>query len=452
MLSLSVLRRYFAEDIWKIRVRDLPAYRRIPLKAVKILLLSARAFRQEQESIRAAALTLYTLLSIVPVTALLFGIAKGFGLDAKLETWLLGQFADQQDVMLRMVSMARRALDTVEGGVVAGAGVAFLIYSVVKVIDNIEQAFNQIWSSVRARSWGRKFTDYLSLILVGPFLILGASSLNVYVATWLNRAVDAAPFGWLAAPAVNLGLRAAPLLLLWMLFTFIYVFVPNTRVRIPSALFGGALAAFLYQMVQTLYIDLQVGVSRTNAIYGSFAALPLFIVWLHLSWRIVLLGAEVTHQHQTFDSNEREERIPALSFRAVKRLSLRLCDLACSRFLAGKPPPTAETLSIELGIPQAVLADLLARLTRTGLLAEVATGDPEEPAYQPARDPRGLTPAFIVETLESCGEDLANASFEGRQDSFGNLLQEFDRCLENHPINRPLGSRAGEQGSWASRH
>lgn len=449
MPDFTSIRRFFTVDLWKTRTRDIPHPRRILLKLLKLFLLAARSFWNDQDSVRAAALTLFTVLSLVPVTAMLFGIAKGFGLDARLEEWLLNEFSDQEDVMRQMIVMARQALDTAQGGLVAGTGVAFLIYSVLKVIGNIEQAFNEIWSVGRERSWGRKFTDYLSIILVGPFLVIGASSLNVYVATLLHRAVESAPLGWVAAPAVGLGVRAAPILLLWALFTFMYVFVPNTKVRIPSALFGGFVSALAYQAVQTFYISLQVGVSRLNAIYGSFAALPLFLIWLHISWRIVLYGAELTHQHQNFESNELEEHVPDLSFRAVKRLSLRICEEVCGRFLREEDPPSAEILSARLGIPSTLMVPLLNRLLKARLLVEVIVADGEPPGYQPARDAHKLTPALIVEALENTGEDLAEAPALGDA-GFAGLLQEFDRCLENHPVNRPLGTVV--QDSWSSRH
>ena len=449
MQALRRIRRWFAEDLWKIRARDLPHPYRIPFKILKIFLLAGRAFLKDQDSVRAAALTLYTLLSIVPVTALLFGIAKGFGLDARLEDWLLRYFADQEDVVRPLIEMAHNALGTTQGGVVAGAGVVFLLYTVVKVIGNVELAFNQIWSVARQRSWGRKFTDYLSIFLVAPFLVLGASSLNVYVATLLYQAVESSPLGRVAAPAVTLGLRAAPLLMLWALFTFLYLFIPNTKVRIPSALSGGLIAAVAYQLVQTFYIVIQVSVSKSNAIYGSFAALPLFLIWLQISWRIVLFGAELTHQHQNFESNEREEHIPDLSFRATKRLSLRICEDVCRRFLNGEAPPTSELLANRLDIPSNILAPLMEKLLAARILVEVVPADGEFPGYHPALDPHRLTPATIVEALENAGEDLADAPAPST-DGFAGLLQEFDRCLENHPINRPLGSY--RQESWATRH
>lgn len=442
LAPFSKIIRWFTVDLWNLRARELPLARRLPVKYLKILILSANAFRGGKDSSRAAALTLYTLLSIVPVMAMLFGIAKGFGFDTKLEAWLLQQFSEQQEVFRRAVDFARRTLDNAEGGLVAGAGVAFLLYSVVKVIGNIEDAFNQIWSIAKPRPLSRRFTDYLSLILVGPFLILGASSLTVVFRTIAYRAAEAAPLTALLSPAVRIGLYTVPFFILWLLFSFMYSFIPNTKVRILSALFGGAHTAVLYLVVQSLYIDLQVGVSRNNAIYGSFAALPLFILWLSISWHVVLLGCELTQQNQNFESNEREEHMPDLSFRAVKRLGLAVSEYVGGRFLRGEEAPTAERIGSDLAVPAPILGDLLSRMVRARLLVEVATGEPDVTAYQPARDPRSITPAALVEALESLGEDLAEAAARGEADPFARVLAEFDRCLREHPANRPLGEDA----------
>lgn len=431
------IHRYFSQDIWKVRARELPFPKSLLLKALKIILLSARGYREDRSDIRASALTLYTLLSIVPVTALFFGISKGFGLEARLETWLLTQFPEQQDMMRQVVIFARRTLDGAKGGLVAGAGVAFLMYSVLKVIGNIETAFNDIWAIAKPRSWGRKFSDYLSLTLVGPFLVLGASSLNVYLATLVGRAAEAAPLSALFSPLVRTVLGIGPVLMLWLLFSFLYSFLPNIKVRLVSAVIGGAVAAILYQAVQSLYISVQVGVSKANAIYGSFAALPLFLIWLQTSWHIVLIGAEVTHNHQNFDGNELEERLPQLSFRAFKRLALRVYSHVGRRFVEGKPPQSLERLGEELGIPSRVLADVVKRLNAAGILSEVALPEPDDPAYQPARDPNRTRPSDVMEALEREGEELAGAQDPGSE-RIETLLGEFDRSIRENPADRPF--------------
>lgn len=436
------LRLYFTQEIWKIRARDLDFPNRLFVKYLKIAILSVRGFRKDLSAIRASALTLYTLLSIVPITAMFFGIAKGFGLEAKLEVWLLTQFPEQQDAMHQIVIFARRTLDGAKGGLVAGAGVAFLMYTVLKLIGNIETSFNDIWSIAKPRSWGRKFSDYLSLTLVGPFLLLGASSLNVYLATLVSRAAEAAPLAVVVGPVARMAMQLGPVLLLWILFAFTYAFLPNTKVRVSSAFIGGAVAAILYQVVQSLYIDIQVGVSKANAIYGSFAALPLFLIWLQTSWHIVLMGAEVTHQHQNFETDELADHLPNMRFQAIKRISLGVCAYIADRFIKGETPRTLERIGEDLHIPSRVLADIVRRLLAAGVLVEVATSVAEDPAYQPAADPHRTRPSDIIRALEDAGEDL-NDKDEIETEKFASILNAFDAAIEKHPANLPLS-----EGTW----
>ncbi len=438
--SAKAIVGYFRKDLWKIRVRDLPGPKGHLLKLFKIAVLSTRAFLEDRVSIRASALTLYTLLSIVPVMALLFGIAKGFGLETRLEDWLLAQFPEQQALMEQAVVFARRMLNDTQGGVVAGAGVAFLLYTVVSTIGNIESAFNYIWSIAKARSIGRKLSDYLSLMLIGPFLALGASGLNVYIATLVNKAAAVTPLASLVSPLARMALGLSPIFLLWLLFSFLYIFLPNTKVRVLSGLLGGAVAAVAYQITQTLYIDLQVGVSKANAIYGSFAALPLFLIWLQLSWNIVLFGAEWTNLHQNFESYEKEERQPTPSFRTLKRLSLGITQFVTNRFLGNVEPPHAALMAEQLRVPARILNDILDKLIQARILVETASKQDQDTTYLPARDPRQISPALIFKALENLGEEVEGGEGEAALERFTPLLEAFDECLDKHPGNKPLDS------------
>lgn len=399
--------KFFAADLWKLRTSDLPGPKRYPLAVLKLFILTARGYREDRVSLRANALTLNSMLAIVPVLALLFGVAKGFGLERRFQDWILAQLPEQQVVLGQSLVFARRALENTQGGLVAGAGIVFLLYAVIAVIGQVEQAMNHIWSIGRPRSLGRKFSDYLSLILVGPFLLLGASSLNVYVSTWMHAAAGTSTFAEVLDPAALAAIRTTPYLLLWLLFSFTYVFLPNTKVRISSGLLGGAAAALLYQAAQSLYIQLQIGVSRNNAIYGSFAALPLFILWLRVSWNIALFGAELTQQHQNFAGNEAGGRESELSFREVKRIGLDICALVLERFESGLAPASASEIAAALRLPIRPVGGVLKRLVAAGLLAETETpGREKDPGYLPARSRERLAPAPIVEALERLGEEI----------------------------------------------
>lgn len=442
MSALESARDFFSRGLWDIRTAGLPAHKRLPLDLLKLIVLTGRGFARDGVALRANALTLNTLLAIVPVLALLFGIAKGFGLESRFQAWILSQFPEQQEVLGRSLVFARRALESAQGGLVAGAGVIFLLYAVVMVVGQVEQALNHIWSINRPRSLGRKFSDYLSLILVGPFLLLGASSLNVYIAAWLNQAAAATPLAPVLGPAARIAIRALPYLLLWLLFSFTYVFLPNTKVRIVSGLLGGAAAALLYQGAQSLYLQLQIGVSRNNAIYGSFAALPLFIIWLRVSWNIALLGAELTQQHQNFASVQAGIRDSALSFREVKRIGLDICALALERFQSERPPATASAIAEELGLPARAAGGVLDKLTAAGLLTETETaGQEKDPGFLPARPRERLTPAAIVEALERLGEEIPPE--RPAADAGESILSRWEQRLRNEGNGPSLLSPAG---------
>jgi membrane protein len=426
------IRRFFGQDLWGIRTDTLSFPGRISVKYLKIAVLSIQGFRKDRASLRASALTLFSLLSIVPVLAMLFGVAKGFGLGDRFTAWLLAQFPEQQDVVLRQaIRFAEQALEGAEGGVVAGTGVVFLLYSVIKVIGNIEEALNYIWSISKPRSWARKFADYLSLILIGPFLVLGVSSLNVYVSGSIRKLAAVGPYAEFLNPVAAGFIWCLPWLLLWALFTFIYVFLPNTSVKLASGLVGGAMAAIAYQAAQRAYINLQIGVSQTNAIYGSFAAFPLFIIWIQISWNIMLMGAELTQQHQNFSGNELQQHVPNLSFHSLKRLGLSICGNALERYARGQPPPTAESLSSDLNIPDRVVRQMLGKLTAARLLIETVSWEGSDSGYLPARNPDLLTPASVVRGLELLGENLEATGSELPHDRYEELLEDIDRCIED---------------------
>lgn len=202
-----------------------------------------------------------------------FGVAKGFGFEQLLEKELLKHFAAQQEVILQIIEFARNMLDNTKGGLIAGIGVAVLFWSVIKVLGKIEDNFNQIWS-VSSRSLVRKFTDYLSMMIIGPVLLIMSGSVTVFIASQVSAISSQVGLEDVATPAISLGLSLAPYVLLWLLFTVIYMIMPNTRVHFGSAFLAAVLAGSAYQFLQIGYVKFQIYVTSYNAIYGSFAALP----------------------------------------------------------------------------------------------------------------------------------------------------------------------------------
>ena len=294
--------QFITTDIWRIRLKDIPRARSFFLKLLRIIILAVRGFDEDRCQLRASALTFYSLLSIVPVVAIIFGIAKGFGFQEGLEKELLDKFSEHQAVLVQVMEFAKSLLETTKGGLIAGIGLAVLFWTVIKVLGSIENSFNNVWGVKKSRPWSRKFTDYMSVLLIAPILFILSSSLMVFITSQVTFITEKfALLGYFSSLIFFL-LKLLPYCIVWILFTFIYIFMPNTKVRFTSGLVGGIVAGTIYQLVQWGYIAFQVGVAKYNAIYGSFAALPLFLVWLQLSWLVVLFGAEICFSHQNVDT------------------------------------------------------------------------------------------------------------------------------------------------------
>jgi membrane protein len=364
-----------------------------------------RGFDEDKCRLRASALTFYSLLSVIPVAAMAFGIAKGFGFARLLEKEILDKFSGQEEVVARIIDYANTLLENTKGGVLAGIGVAILFYSVLKVLSHIESSFNEIWGIKENRSIGRRFTDYLSIMLVCPLLVIISSSATVFITTQVTAITQKVTLLGTLSPLIFFILRILPYCLIWILFTFMYIFMPNTKVSFTSGLVGGIIAGTLFEVAQWAYISFQVGVARYNAIYGSFAVLPLFVLWLQLSWIIILFGAEICFAHQNVETYEFEPDGSRISPRFKKLLSLQISHLLVKNFSKGIKPVTARQISQTLEIPIRLVNDILHELVESRVFSDTLTGEYRELAYQPARDINGLTIQFVIEAMEKHGVD-----------------------------------------------
>ncbi|MGZ8452522.1 MAG: YhjD/YihY/BrkB family envelope integrity protein, partial [Candidatus Binatia bacterium] len=376
-------RQFLKSDIWRIHAGKLSRRELFYINPLRILLLAIRRFYDDKCELRASALTFYTLLSIVPVVAMAFGVAKGFGLEKILEAQLLAKLEGQPEVADRLLGFARTLLENTKGGAIAGVGVAVLFWSVIKVLGNIESALNDIWGIQRARAMGRKLADYLSVMMICPVLLIIASSVTLLVTTQITMMVEKLAFLGYAGGMIIFLIKLLPYTVIWFLFTFMYVFMPNTKVQLKSAIWGGIVAGTIYQLTQFAYIKFQIGVSGYGAIYGSFAALPLLLVWLQLSWLIVLFGAEVSFAHQNVAAYEFAADCASLSHRFKRTVALFITQHCVKAFVHAHNAPTAEEIAHELEIPIRLVRSTLFELTEAKILAEIRHGDSDVVAYQP---------------------------------------------------------------------
>ena len=404
-MATSKTIHFLTIDIWRIQQRDFSRAKWFLIRQLRILMVAVRGLAEDKIQLRASALTFNTLLSIVPLAAVVFGIAKGFGVEKALERYLIENLQMPGEVVPRVIEFSRSLLETTKGGVIAGIGVIVLFWTVIRVLANIERSFNDIWGIERSRSIMRKISDYLSFMLICPFLLVMSSTMTVIVSSQVRLIISKVALLDVLSPAITLGLKLIPLFMMWILFTFIYIFMPNTRVKLQFAAVAGLIAAVLFQVFQVAYINSQIFIAKYNAIYGSFAALPLFLIWLQTSWLIVLLGAELSFAGQNVEMYKFEQQYQKVSYSFKKLLSLRIAHLLVKNFTRAQNPWSEAQIARALEIPIRLAREILRDLHAAGVISRVTLDDERMVAYQPARNPKDITVQYVIDALETQGVD-----------------------------------------------
>jgi membrane protein len=434
-LIIQNLIDFLRQDVWRIRLKGLSGTRLFFLKLIRTVILALRGFKDDKCSLRASALTFYSLLSVVPAVAMAFGVARGFGLQKLLEKELFEQFKGQEEVVDRIITFANSMLENTAGGLIAGIGVLILCGLIVMLLENVESSFNEIWGITHARRWGRKLTNYLALMLICPFLLIISGSVTVFATTQLTLITQEIGLLGPISPFILFLLKALPYGVFWLLFSFIYVFMPNTKVRFRSALLGGIVAGTFYGLAQWVYITFQVGVSRYGAIYGSFAALPLFMIWLQVSWMIVIFGAEIAFAHQNVETYEFELDSLKVSPAFKKLLALRIVHACVKNFCNGDKPWKAEQISNILEIPAKLVNRILFELEQCKILSETMDGDNDDPSYQPARAVDTLSINYVIQSLDSLGSQDIPVAQSQELTRISECMREFAAIVEKSNAN-----------------
>ncbi len=430
--------RFVRTDIWRIRLEELPFGKSFLLRQLRVIILTLRGYNDDRCLLRASSLTFFTLLSIVPIVAVFFGIAKGFGFERRLERELFQRFPGQEDVLNQIINFANSLLQQTQGGLIAGVGLLVLFWAVLKVLGHIERAFNDIWQIKESRSWIRKFSDYLAIMLIAPIFILMSGSITVFIKAQVSQITQKVAYLDVLNPFIYFLFESMPYILIWILFTILYIIMPNTKVSLKAGLLGGVVAGTLYQIAQWAYITFQISAAQINAIYGSLAALPLFLIWLQISWWIVLFGAELSFASQNVDTYEFEPDSLKVSPGFRKLLTLQVVHLLINKFQNGDKPLTDSQISEKLQMPIRLVHLILSELVESGLVSEIKTKADKEFAYQPARDINQLTIQSVLQALDHQGiEDIPVAQTEEYQ-ALSQALQEFSQAMAESPANKLL--------------
>ncbi len=394
------LYQFLKVDIWRVQREDISPIRYLLYEIIKKVMLAVEYFTAKRMMDSAAALTYSTLLAIVPIMAVVFAIARGFGYNKYIESWFRETLSSQPQAAEVIIGFVNSYLVHTKSGIFLGIGLLFMLWTVIMLISNIEKAFNDIWQVSTPRSIFRTITDYMAMFLLAPIIIVVTSGISIMMATFANGIGEYMFIG----PTLRFVLRLLPYVIMSAVFLALYVFMPNTKVRIKSAIIPGILAGVAMQGLQLVYIHSQIWVTGYNAIYGSFAALPLFMLWVQISWTICLFGAELSYTNQNLEEFAFRAKTEDLSHRYRLLLSGYLMTLICHRFEEGKKPYTALELKLLTNIPIRITHDLLEGLTRINMLTEVTKDEKgTESMYQPAESTANLSVGMMIDRMEAEG-------------------------------------------------
>lgn len=395
-------------DIWKTPLDQLSEKKVYLLRQFRIVYLLYKSIRTDGIYIKASGLTFFTILSVIPMVALAFGISKGFGLQDELRAQIITQFHNQEQVMAWILDFANNTLEQTSGGWLAGIGIALLFYTVGQLLTYVESIFNSIWKVDQTRVWYRQITDYLAIIILVPALFIASSSATVMVNTRLAEILEKHEVLESLKPLITFLFQLTPFILMVSIATAAFLVMPNTRVRFRSAIVAGLLTGIALQVIQILYIQMQIGATRLGTLYGSFAAIPLMMVWVQMSWVVVLLGAQLSFYLQNITRHEFEFDVQTVSQKQKKRISLLIMHSLVKDFVKGEKPRGSEDISIELSLPARSVRESLLALRDASLVTEVYEEVHDKFLYQPATDINKMTLAFVMEKLENSGSTHKN--------------------------------------------
>jgi membrane protein len=423
MGKIARIEQFLKHDLWVIDVDSLHGLQRVGVQLLRLVWAAATEFSNRLLDARAAGLVYTTLLSFVPFLAVTFSVLKSFGVHQMIEPVLKQVLEPLGPKGTEITNQVIGFVNNVEVGVLGVVGIAGLLYTTYSLIDKIETTFNAIWRVRQGRSWGRKFTDYLSVVLVGPVLVVTAFGLlaSVQSNALVQRVLGLQPFGYVAVWAAQF----MPFVLLCGLFTFLYKFVPNTYVRLTSALIGGVTAAVLWAIAGEAFAAFVAASSNYSAIYSGFAILILFLLWLYIGWVIILVGAQVAFFHQYPAAYLTQFLWADRSYAFRERLVLVLLVDITRRYLQGEPPSRPSELACELDIPVSVVEEQVDDLVRYGILCRMV--QPEGVGL--VKPPELIPVAELLEAIRD-GVPIGRGLRSEVSEEVDRVLERRDRALK----------------------
>jgi membrane protein len=430
---------FFKEGVWEVQLKELPSPKAFFIKALRILIMASKRFVKDNCQKTASVLTYYSLLNIVPVVAVTFAIAKGFGVEKMIERQIMA-IAEKANLEVELTNQilgfAHNLLNQAKGGLIAGVGIVLLLWTIISILGKIEESLNDIWEIKKARTLVAKFGDYMAVMVLGPVFFIISGSATVLVASQVTVFVSKMALLGVFSHVIMFLLDLLPYVSIWVFLTMLYLIMPNASIPVRSAVLGGVAAGTIAQIVQWVYIKFQIGVASYGAIYGSFAALPLFLAWLQTSWMILLFGAEIAYVSEHYETYGFQPDYSRVSASSMKFLILRVFHFLTKRFSQGEKPSSAKQIASSLEIPLRLVQTILQELMEVGLVVETVREAKGDSAFQPARTIDDITVKFVLDGYEERGTTkLPDRLPDADAEKISAYLKDIAETIEKSPGN-----------------
>ena len=413
-------------DLWRhSRAEISDRHKRVWYKVLQTVILVVRGFRDKDLNVRANALTYSLLFAIVPIIAVMLAIARGFGFEQVIEMKLNQSFLGETNLVPTIMEWVDRYLETAQGGVFIGVGLVVLLWAVYSFFRMVETSFNEIWNVRQSRSFGRQFVNYLAILFLVPVLMIVTSGLSFLLGSAASN-----PLLLVIEPLRRWTLRILPFVVASGIFTWMYIAIPNTKVHFVSAVVPGVLVGVLFQLIQMLSTYLMMFFTRTSVVYGAFAAIPLVLIWLHISCLLLIVGAELGFAIQNNEMFAYERDLLGMSRRYKDYVMLYLLTIIVHRFEADEVPLTAHELAQQNRLPIRLVLQLLSRLEEVHVVREVYVEDKEDTTYVPALDTHRITVGMVLDRVSAQGTEQF---LRGTPPEMQRFWQRYQDIVLAHP-------------------
>ncbi|MCH2205192.1 MAG: YihY/virulence factor BrkB family protein [Lentisphaerales bacterium] len=430
--QIDKLKKFITEGVWQIDTSILPASKKLGFTSLRVLIILIKGFKKDNCTMQAAALTNITLMSMVPMMAFMFAIAKGLGFYSDLEQIINEKVAEYPGV-LEVSTQLFTMIEKTNFKALGSIGILLLLWTVISVMSKIENSFNTIWGLSKPRDFLTRCKEYLITVMIVPFALLASASISTALRTGTvaqkaiaflgDYSIIYDAFLWIVSPCM-----------VALAFCYLYKFLPNTKVRVLPAFLAALITTFLWQFTQYIFVKFQIGISNHNQIYGTFSAIPLFLTWLYMSWMLILFGAELSFSIQNHNTFEDERTTDDFSQRTLLNLSLCMVLSLAKSFFKGEEWRASDFMK-KYTIPTRLGHKVTKMLVDGNIIKSV---NPIETIYLPAQDLQHMTLWNIYEAIFGIKDPILNNLHDEELKeimAFNNeKLESYSETLMSHKV------------------